>query len=71
MTKREENHGSLMNPILNNHPNLTEYKAAISDKKKTWIVMEYCNGMNMEDLIFKNQESGKMVSEYKAITCLN
>lgn len=35
------------------HPNITGYKESFTDNKYLYIVMEYCNGGDLHDLIKK------------------
>jgi serine/threonine protein kinase len=62
-----------MSVKTSNHPNLVQVLSAISDEEdeKMWVVMEYCNGMDMEQYIKSNKQTGNVVCEYKAIQILN
>ena len=62
-----------MSVKTSNHPNLVQVLSAIQneDNQQMWIVMEYCNGMDMEKYIKTNKQNQIQVSEYKAIQILN
>lgn len=45
------------------HPNIVHYREAFSDNRNLFIVMEYANSSDLQNLITKAKQQGKLLEE--------